>query len=60
MTWKRPACSLLFLACLVQAGCAGSPRHPLANHNKPRVEPPPPSSGDDHAELQKELNLYSD
>lgn len=59
MTWKRLTYALLLLACLAQAGCAGAGLHPLANHNKPRVEPPS-SSGDDHADLQKELSLYSD
>ena len=39
MNRKRLGCSLLLLACMVQAGCAGARRHPLADHDKPHVEP---------------------
>ena len=59
MTWKRSTCCLLVLACLAQVGCAGARRNPLADHDKPHVEPPS-SSGDKLADLQKELSLYSD
>ncbi len=64
MIGKRAIFLLAFSGGFLLAGCASAPRHPLANHwdEKTRAKPESQASGDDsdHADLERELSLYSD
>ncbi len=49
---------LLALACLAAPGCAGPGRRPPAHRDGDQA--PGADRGDGHAELERELSLYSD
>ncbi len=62
MTPIRGLRLLIVLGCLAPLGCAGAGRYPLREPASParRREPAPPKAADEHADLERELSLYSD
>ena len=58
MAWKRAARPLLIAACLVASGCAGFGRPPAEREQAQAEEAK--SADERHADLERELTLYSD
>jgi hypothetical protein len=58
MSWNRAIRLLLLASCLASPGCARIPRPPLNGGQAGRETPA--TSDEEHAELERELSLYSD